>query len=153
LLAQTPTPSSAPAQPDTVIHAGTLLDRPGKEPRRNASILIAKGKIVSVQDGFAKPSEGVTVIDLKDRFVLPGLIDCHVHLSSDRAGVEGQLAGVTDSAARPSYAGDWRRALLAPPRRPPPPFLRSRLERSQDARRRFYHRPQPRRTRWRDPRL
>jgi len=100
LLAQTPTPSSAPAQPDTVIHAGTLLDRPGKEPRRNASILIAKGKIVSVQDGFTKPSDGVTLIDLKDRFVLPGLIDCHVHLTSDRAGVEGQLAGVTDSAAR-----------------------------------------------------
>jgi len=107
LLAQTPTPSSAPAQPDTVIHAGTLLDRPGKEPRRNASILIAKGKIVSVQDGFTKPSDGVTLIDLKDRFVLPGLIDCHVHLTSDRAGVEGQLAGVTDSAARHSYEAAW----------------------------------------------
>jgi len=107
LLAQTPTPSSAPAQPDTIIHAGTLLDRPGKEPRRNASILVAKGKIVSVQDGFAKPAEGVTVIDLKDRFVLPGLIDCHVHLTSDRAGVEGQLAGVTDSAARHSYEAAW----------------------------------------------
>lgn len=107
LLAQTPTPSSAPAQPDTIIHAGTLLDRPGKEPRRNASILIAKGKIVSVQDGFTKPSDGATLIDLKDRFVLPGLIDCHVHLTSDRAGVEGQLAGVTDSAARHSYEAAW----------------------------------------------
>ncbi|HEX8076632.1 MAG TPA: amidohydrolase family protein, partial [Chthoniobacterales bacterium] len=106
LVAQTPAPSAAP-QPDTVIHAGTLLDRPGKEPRRNASILIAKGKIVSVQDGFANPPAGATVIDLKDRFVLPGLIDCHVHLTSDRAGVEGQLASVTDSAARHSYEAAW----------------------------------------------
>ena len=32
------------------------------------------------------------LIDLRDRFVLPGLIDSHVHLDSDRAGVEGQLA-------------------------------------------------------------
>ena len=106
LIAQTPSPSAA-TQPDVVIHAGTLLDRPSKEPRRNASVLIAKGKIVSVQDGFAKGPAGATVIDLKDRFVLPGLIDCHVHLTSDRAGVEGQLAGVTDSAARKSYEAAW----------------------------------------------
>ena len=106
LIAQTPSPSAAP-QPDVVIHAGALLDRPGKEPRRNASVLIAKGKIVSIQDGFAKGPAGATVIDLKDRFVLPGLIDCHVHLTSDRAGVEGQLAGVTDSAASKSYEAAW----------------------------------------------
>jgi imidazolonepropionase-like amidohydrolase len=107
LLAQSPSPSAAPSQPDTIIHAGTVLDRPGKDPRRNASILIAKGKILSVQDGFTKPPQGATVIDLKDRFVLPGLIDCHVHLTSDRAGVEGQLASVTDTAARHSYEAAW----------------------------------------------
>ena len=106
LSGQTPIPS-APPQPDVIIHAGTLLDRPGKEPRRNASVLIQKGKIVSVQDGFAKPPAGATVIDLKDRFVLPGLIDCHVHLTSDRAGVEGQLASVTDSVADRSYEAAW----------------------------------------------
>jgi imidazolonepropionase-like amidohydrolase len=106
LLAQTPTPSPPP-KVDTVIHAGTLLDRPGKEPRRNASVLIAKGKIASIQDGHAKPPEGATLIDLKDRFVLPGLIDCHVHLTSDRAGVEGQLSSVTDSVADRSYEAAW----------------------------------------------
>ena len=106
LAAQTPTPS-APPQPDVVIHAGTLLDRPGKEPRRNASVLIQKGKIVSIQEGFTKPPADATVIDLKDRFVLPGLIDCHVHLTSDRAGVEGQLASVTDSVADRSYEAAW----------------------------------------------
>ena len=106
LIAQTPTPS-APPKVDTVIHAGTLLDRPGKEPRRNASVLIAKGKITAVQDGHVKPPEGATLIDLKDRFVLPGLIDCHVHLTSDRAGVEGQLSSVTDSVADRSYEAAW----------------------------------------------
>lgn len=106
LIAQTPSPSAAP-QPDVIIHAGTLLDGPGREPRRNASVLIQKGKIVSIQDGFAKPPAGATLIDLKDRFVLPGLIDCHVHLTSDRAGVEGQLASVTDSVADRSYEAAW----------------------------------------------
>jgi imidazolonepropionase-like amidohydrolase len=106
LFAQTPTPFASP-KVDTVIHAGTLLDRPGKEPRRNASVLIAKGKIAAVQDGHVKPPEGATLIDLKDRFVLPGLIDCHVHLTSDRAGVEGQLSSVTDSVADRSYEAAW----------------------------------------------
>ena len=106
LLAQTPTPS-APPKVDTVIHAGTLLDRPGKEPRRNASVLIAQGKITAVQEGHVKPPEGATLIDLKDRFVLPGLIDCHVHLTSDRAGVEGQLSSMTDTVADRSYEAAW----------------------------------------------
>ena len=106
VIAQSPAPS-APPKVDFVIHAGTLLDRPGKDPRRNASVLIAKGKITAVQDGFAKPPEGAALIDLKDRFVLPGLIDCHVHLTSDRAGLEGQLSSVTDSVAHRSYEAAW----------------------------------------------
>ena len=72
---------------------------PGRAPRRNATILIRDGRIVSVEDGFAEPPAGARLIDLRDRFVLPGLIDSHVHLDSDRAGVEGQLAGVTENVA------------------------------------------------------
>ncbi|MBA2432158.1 MAG: amidohydrolase family protein [Chthoniobacterales bacterium] len=101
---------SAPSPNDktqVVIHAGALLDRPGKEPRRNATVIVADGKIASVQDGFAEPPAGATVIDLRNRFVLPGLIDCHVHLTSDRAGVEGQLAEVSESVASRSYEAAW----------------------------------------------
>ena len=105
LNAQTPAP--APPQTDVVIHAGTLLDRPGKEPRRNATLFVRNGRITAVQDGFAKPTEGATVIDLRDHFVLPGLIDCHVHLDSDRAGIEGQLASVTDSPAISALEAAW----------------------------------------------
>ncbi len=104
--AQTPAPSPA-LQNEVVIHAGTLLDRPGRDPRRNATIVIQNGKITSVQDGFSKPAAGATVIDLRDRFVLPGLIDSHVHLDSDRAGIEGQLASVTDSPANSAYEAAW----------------------------------------------
>ena len=102
--AQTPAPS-APAE--IVIHAGKLLDRPGKEPRREATVIIREGKIAAVQDGFAKVPEGAMLIDLRDRFVLPGLIDCHVHLDSDRAGIEGQLASVTDNVAISAYEAAW----------------------------------------------
>src|SRR5687768_13969798 len=83
-LAQT-APSAGSEQ--IVIHAGTLLDRPGRAPRRNATIVVSNGRIVSVADGFTPPPAGARLIDLSDRFVLPGLIDSHVHLTSDRAGV------------------------------------------------------------------
>ena len=104
-----PPASQAPATAAelTIIHAGTLLDRPGQAPRRNASILVRNGRIEAVQDGFVPVPAGARLIDLSDRFVLPGLIDSHVHLDTDRAGVEGQLATVTDSVALRSFEAAW----------------------------------------------
>ena len=105
--AQAPPAPPAAAGDLVVIHAGTLLDRPGRAPRRNASILVRGNRIEAVQDGFVAPPAGARLIDLSDRFVLPGLIDSHVHLTSDRAGVEGQLAEVTDSVALRAYEAAW----------------------------------------------
>ncbi|HEX8192649.1 MAG TPA: amidohydrolase family protein [Allosphingosinicella sp.] len=98
-----------PAQQEqmTVIHAGVLLDRPGRPPRRGATIVVRGGRIDRVEDGFSAVPAGARLIDLRDRFVLPGLIDSHVHLTSDRAGVEGQLADVTDSTALRAYEAHW----------------------------------------------
>ena len=100
-------PASAAANDLVVIHAGTLLDRPGRAPRRNASIIVRAGRIEAVQDGLVAVPAGARLIDLSDRFVLPGLIDSHVHLTSDRAGVEGILAEVTDSVALRAYEAAW----------------------------------------------
>jgi imidazolonepropionase-like amidohydrolase len=109
-VAWPPAPASAQAQAEqgyAVIHAGALLDRPGREPRRNASLVVRAGKVVSVQDGFIDAPAGARVIDLRDRFVLPGLIDSHVHLDSDRAGNEGLLAGFTESKQLGAYETLW----------------------------------------------
>jgi imidazolonepropionase-like amidohydrolase len=65
----------------TLIHAGTLLARPGQDPETRRTIVIENGRIASVKAGFEQPSKGDTLIDLSDHFVLPGLIDCHVHLT------------------------------------------------------------------------
>lgn len=66
----------------TLIYAGTLLAEPGKAPKTDQTIFIENGKISKIENGFAKQDmrEGTTVIDLSDKFVLPGLIDSHVHL-------------------------------------------------------------------------
>lgn len=71
----------------TVIHAGTLLSVPGEKPKTQQTIVVRDGKIVEVRDGYADAAaigaEGARVVDLKDRFVLPGLIDSHVHLMGE----------------------------------------------------------------------
>ena len=66
----------------TVIHAGRLLAVPGEAVQTEASILIRGERIESVEPGYVTP-DGAEIIDLSDHFVLPGLIDSHVHLSSE----------------------------------------------------------------------
>ncbi|MGH1371314.1 MAG: amidohydrolase family protein [Cellvibrionaceae bacterium] len=66
-----------------LIHAGELLAVAGKKPVKQQTLVIEDEKISAVRDGYLKPQEfgaDVRVIDLKDKFVLPGLIDSHVHL-------------------------------------------------------------------------
>ena len=66
---------------DMVIHAGRLIDGVSKTPRDKVSILIRDDRIVSVEPGFTTPA-GAEVIDLSHETVLPGLIDCHDHITA-----------------------------------------------------------------------
>ncbi|WP_439539276.1 amidohydrolase family protein [Sphingomonas sp.] len=107
--------AQGPAQVDRYIHAGALLDRPGQTPRGASTIAVRGGVIVGVYDGHVMPLGEAPVIDLKDKTVLPGLIDSHVHLGSDRAGQEGLLAGFTESKELGAFEAQWnaRKTLLA----------------------------------------
>ncbi|MFW2850519.1 amidohydrolase family protein [Sphingomonas sp. TX0543] len=62
------------------IHAGALLDRPGQAPRGKSTIIVQDGKVVEVRDGFLVPPATAELIELQDKFVMPGLVDMHVHL-------------------------------------------------------------------------
>lgn len=107
--------AQGPAQVDRYIHAGSLIDRPGQAPRGASTIAVRGGVIVGVYDGHVMPLGDAPVTDLKDRTVLPGLIDSHVHLGSDRAGQEGLLAGFTESKELGAFEAQWnaRKTLLA----------------------------------------
>lgn len=95
-------PTIALAQ-TTIIHAGRLIDVPGKAPRGPSTIVVEDGLIVSVADGHAQIPDNAEFIDLSDQTVLPGLIDSHVHLTSDAGGLAGQLEAVTLSPASQAF--------------------------------------------------
>ncbi|TXS96423.1 amidohydrolase family protein [Parahaliea maris] len=88
-LAVTLTIPQAAAQTaaDTVIiHAGTLLAVPGEKPASEQTLVIEDGRVSQVLDGYQLPAglgADAEVIDLKDRFVMPGLMDMHVHLQGE----------------------------------------------------------------------
>jgi imidazolonepropionase-like amidohydrolase len=99
-----------------LIHAGRLLAVPGQPPRGNTTLTIVDGKITAVTDGFTAAADpSVQVINLENKFVLPGLIDSHVHLTSDAGGVAAQLEGVTKSPPELAFqaAGNGRKTLMA----------------------------------------
>jgi imidazolonepropionase-like amidohydrolase len=87
---------------DLVIHAGTLIDGVSKTPRSKVSILIHDDRITAVQPGFVSPA-GATVIDLSSSTVLPGLIDCHVHITSQFDGGDTVREAVTRSRLDDAY--------------------------------------------------
>lgn len=82
LLAATPlaAQTATPAPKVKFIHAGALLAKPGEAPRGASTIVVRDGKVAEVREGHVAPEAGAELIDLKDRFVMPGLVDMHVHL-------------------------------------------------------------------------
>jgi imidazolonepropionase-like amidohydrolase len=73
-------------QQTLLIHAGNLLAVPGEAPVQRQSIIVRGNLIDSVVDGYVDPASlggEVQLVDLSDKFVLPGLIDAHVHLLSE----------------------------------------------------------------------
>jgi imidazolonepropionase-like amidohydrolase len=99
-LAAAPLAQTAP-EPVVFIHAGALLDRPGQAPRGPSTIVVRGGRVDSIRDGYAAPTDGARLVDLKGQFVLPGLIDAHVHLFADddkvRARAEAVNRDIEDS--------------------------------------------------------
>lgn len=108
-------PAAAPEATTTYIQAGSLLDKPGQRARGNSTIVVRAGKIAEVRDGFVGGEAGSTVVDLRDKYVLPGLIDMHVHLFSTGRPLEQRLAASSQDNEDDAFEGmrNAKRTLLA----------------------------------------
>ncbi|MGH9480558.1 MAG: amidohydrolase family protein [Terriglobales bacterium] len=76
--AQTPGRGQPPAPPE-LLKAAALLDVNTGQFLRPAAILVENGRVAAVGSNLAAPA-GARVLDLGNLTLLPGLIDCHVHL-------------------------------------------------------------------------
>jgi imidazolonepropionase-like amidohydrolase len=85
-----------------LIQAGWLLAVPGEPPLRDRTIIVRGDHIERIEDGFVVDTDNelddIEVIDLRTAYVLPGLMDMHVHLSNPNEGDGLQLNSVS---------GDW----------------------------------------------
>ena len=68
---------------DVLIHAGNLIDVETGKIESRKSIVIKNRRITSVSDGYINKSDFQEYYDLKDSYVLPGLMDAHVHLAQE----------------------------------------------------------------------
>jgi imidazolonepropionase-like amidohydrolase len=73
----------------------TLVDGTGAEPRAGVSISVRAGRISAIGDRAPAAAAGIRQIDMKGRFLLPGLIDAHAHIESPAAALRALQSGVT----------------------------------------------------------
>lgn len=78
--------TAALAQDASIIHCGHLIAIPGEPTQSAMTIVVSDERIKRVVDGYATPDQlgldpQTQTIDLTDHWVVPGLIDCHTHLT------------------------------------------------------------------------
>lgn len=100
LVAQSDAPVAAT---ETYVHAGQLLDRPGQSPRGPSTLIIRDGKVAEIRSGLVPAPAGAELVDLSNQFVMPGLIDSHVHLVSDAGGIAGLVEGIESEPATNAF--------------------------------------------------
>ena len=84
--------------PDILLRGGRVLD-PVREFDAQADVLLSDGKIARIERGLAAPGKDTKVVDVKDCWVVPGLIDLHVHLREPGQEYKENIESGTAAAA------------------------------------------------------
>ena len=80
------------------IQAGRLIVDAAQPARGNSTVIVENGRISRIENGFTAPA-GATVVDERNRTVLPGMTDVHVHLTMNSG--EPWYVGFTQKRSNP----------------------------------------------------
>ena len=86
----------------TILHCGRLIDVKTGQLQNEMSVTVEKNKITGVTKGFTTGAATDRIIDLKNRTVMPGLMDMHVHLEME-TGRNRQIERFTQNPADIAY--------------------------------------------------
>jgi len=99
----------------TVLTDANIVSIDGGAPIRNGVVVVRDGRIVAVgaADKVAVPA-GAETVSMGGKWLIPGLMNMHVHLGLKLPGAEGAaLASETDPQMALRMAGNARRSLLS----------------------------------------
>ncbi len=122
LIAAACVPNANAAEPTTtLIHCGHLIAVPGQPTQTQMTIVVIDQRIDRVVEGYATAADlnldpDTAAIDLKDRWVVPGLIDCHTHLTGDNHNAaERMRRRLTETQAHSAIDGvaNARKTIMA----------------------------------------
>src|SRR6478735_2611536 len=67
----------------TILHCGQSIDVKAGTVLKEMTIVVEANTISDIVKGYSTAGKGDKVIDLKNKTVMPGLIDSHVHLEGE----------------------------------------------------------------------
>lgn len=113
-LALPQTQATAQAPSIVVLRHANLADGARGAIATNAALVIRNGQIAQIEAEPFTPPAGATVIDVGGRYVVPGLIDAHTHISSLANARRALESGVTTvrSASTNNYQDIGIRELV-----------------------------------------
>ena len=81
--------------PTLVLTHVNVIDAVHPRPIANATVVVTGRNITRIETGTTQLPAGAQVIDLQGRYLLPGLIDAHTHISSLTSARRALESGVT----------------------------------------------------------
>ncbi len=99
---------------NTYLHCGKLVDTKAGKILTEKTIVVSGNKILKIENGYTSGKKNDITVNLKNKTVMPGLIDMHIHIESE-SNPKAYLKRYTDNEADVAFGavGLAKKTLMA----------------------------------------